>query len=264
VTRLSFDAGAAAYDRFMGRWSRLYVPALLDAAGIRAGQRVLDAATGTGEAALMAADRVGPAGRVVGVDISLPMLKGAKARSDARQISLVAMDGTHLACSDHTFDAVTCQLGLMLIPDPARAAREFHRVLKPGGRFAACVWSARERVPLIGILAEVLTAHLPAMEEDLNRGFSLGRRERLTRLLEGAGFHDVLVTTEVRRIEFESFEDYWAPVESGGARLGQAYKGLPDWARRRVEEEVRRRMAAFDVGGRLVMHAEALIAAAVP
>ena len=73
---MKYDAGAAAYDRFVGRWSRLYAVAILEAAGVKASDRVLDLATGTGDAALLAIQHVGPYGTAVGVDLSLPMLVG--------------------------------------------------------------------------------------------------------------------------------------------------------------------------------------------
>jgi ubiquinone/menaquinone biosynthesis C-methylase UbiE len=71
---MRYDAGAAAYDRFVGRWSRLYAVATLEAAGVKASDRVLDLATGTGDGALLAIQPVGPYGTAVGVDLSLPML----------------------------------------------------------------------------------------------------------------------------------------------------------------------------------------------
>ena len=71
---MRYDAGAAAYDRFVGRWSRLYAVATLEAAGVKASDRVLDLATGTGDAALLAIQHLGPYGTAVGVDLSLKEL----------------------------------------------------------------------------------------------------------------------------------------------------------------------------------------------
>ena len=259
--RLRFDAGAAsAYDRFMGRWSRLYVQALLAAAGVGPGQRVLDVATGTGEAALLAALSLGPSGKIVGVDISLPMLRAGRARVAAYPISLVAMDGQALALRDGSFDAVICQLGLMFFPDMGRGLQEFRRVLRLGRRVALSVWTTPERVPLIGILAQALSVHVPSQRDDVFRGFSLGDDRILQDSLTRAGFEDVRVVRETREAAFESFDDYWRPVEDGGGRIGQIYKGLPDDARRVVIEEVRRRLREFESNGRLVMQNEALIA----
>src|SRR5262245_12593073 len=83
----------AEYERYIGRWSRLFVPALLSAAEVAGGCRMLDVATGTGEAALIAASTVEPDGLVVGTDISPAMLKAAQVRPGARSLPLVATDG---------------------------------------------------------------------------------------------------------------------------------------------------------------------------
>ncbi len=224
MTTLSFDGGADAYDRFMGRWSRRWIPALLAAARVARGQRVLDVATGTGEAVVMAATVVGAPGRIVGTDISLPMLRAGAPRAAGQPIALAAMDAQALAAREASFDAVICQLGLMLVPDPARALREWSRVLRPGGRVAVCVWSTPERVPLIGLLAGVLTGHLPALRDDLHRGFSLGEPGRLEGLLASAGFGEVGVSRETRRIEFDSFDDYWSARDG---RRGLGRRGYP-------------------------------------
>jgi len=93
------------------------------AARVSPGQRVLDMATGTGEAALMGAEAVGARGTIVGVDISLPMLRGALAKPRARPIRLAAMEGQALALRHE-------QLGLMFFPDPVDGVREARRVLR--------------------------------------------------------------------------------------------------------------------------------------
>ena len=71
---------ASAYEQYFGRWSRLFVPAVLAAAAVASGDRVLDVATGPGEAALLAMSIVAPAGRVIGADIAPAMLTAARAR----------------------------------------------------------------------------------------------------------------------------------------------------------------------------------------
>ncbi len=155
----------SAYAQYIGRWSRLFVPALLAAAEIRDGNRVLDVATGTGEAAQLALGHVGDSGLVVGSDISPAMLDEACARlSDARFLAVVS-DGQGLVFPDATFDAVICQLGLMFFPDPARGLAEFRRVLRPGCRAAVCVISSPDRAPMWGVLAETLSGYLSRPEE---------------------------------------------------------------------------------------------------
>jgi SAM-dependent methyltransferase len=256
-----YDAGVAVYDRLLGRWSRLFVPALLDGAALGPGDLVLDVATGTGEAGAQAAARVAPRGRVVGVDISLPMLAAARARGDGR-LAVAAMDGAVLACRPAAFDAVLCQLGLMFFPDLAGALGGLRRVLRPGGRLAAGVWSTAERVPLIGLVASALVRHLPAERAGLFLAFTLADPRALAAALEAAGFRAVRVQAERRRVVFDSVEDFWAPIEAGGGRLGQAYRGLPVAARDDVQGRVREGLRAFASGGHVAMDVEALLAVA--
>jgi ubiquinone/menaquinone biosynthesis C-methylase UbiE len=87
---------ASAYDRWVGRWSRLFLPAVLAAAEIAPGSRVLDVSTGTGEAALAALSIVGRSGVVIGLDISPAMLQSARQRLDNPFFLPVAADGQAL------------------------------------------------------------------------------------------------------------------------------------------------------------------------
>jgi ubiquinone/menaquinone biosynthesis C-methylase UbiE len=255
----SYDAGASAYDRLVGRWSRLYVPSLVSAAGVAEGHSVLDVAAGTGEATVGLASRVGAAGRVLAVDLSLPMLHVAARKTAGNPAWIAVMDGQHLACRSECFDAVVCQLGLMFFTEPLRGLEEFRRVLRPGGRLALQVWSRPDRVPLYGVVADALSRELPADRDELYRPSALADPEHLQRLLTRAGFTDASVTVERRRLAFDSFEEYWEGIEAGGARMGQFYLGLPIERRRAVREEVERGMARFLSGGRLALEVEAFI-----
>jgi ubiquinone/menaquinone biosynthesis C-methylase UbiE len=252
---------ASAYEQYLGRWSRLFVPAVLAAAEVASGDCVLDVATGPGEAALLAMSKVTPAGRVIGVDISPAMLTAARVRLGAGVFQPVAMDGQALAFRDGSFDAVVCQLGLQFFPEPARGLAEFRRVLRPGRCAAVCVIATPDRAPMWGILADILSRHLPEQRETLHLTFALADTERLAYLLRMAGFRDVRVKRETRQGTIESFDDYWAPIEAGTGQLPQAYLALPASRRQAVREEVDARLAAFETDGRLVMNVEMLIGA---
>jgi ubiquinone/menaquinone biosynthesis C-methylase UbiE len=252
---------ASAYEQYLGRWSRLFVPAVLAAAEVADGDRVLDVATGPGEAALSALAMVTPAGRVIGADIAPAMLTAARARLGEGVFQPVAMDGQALAFRDGSFDTVVCQLGLQFFPDPAQGLAEFQRVLHAGRCTAVCVISTPDRAPMWGVLAEALSRHLPTQCDTLHLTFALADTERLAHLLRTAGFRDVRVTRETRQGTIASFDDYWAPIEAGTGQLPQAYLALPASRRRAVREEVRTRLAAFESGGRLVMSVEMLIGA---
>ena len=255
---ISYDAGAACYDLLSGRWSRLYVPTLLTQARLSRGHRVLDVATGTGEAATLAANRVEAPGRVVGIDISPPMLRVAASKVVNQPVSLLLMDGQQLAFGDGTFDAVICQLGLMFMPDPARALTEWTRVLRRGGRLAVCVWATPESVPLFGILMDELSRYFPGERALLYQPSALGDAKTLERLLAGAALKTIRLARQTRAHRFKSFDEYWRPFEAGGGRHGQLFVRLPAAARRTVREKVLARMTPFFVRGKLEIDAEVL------
>jgi ubiquinone/menaquinone biosynthesis C-methylase UbiE len=168
----------SAYDRYIGRWSRLFVPAVLAAAEIAPGYRVLDISTGTGEAALMTLPIVGTSGLVIGADISPAMVEAARDRLNQPSFWPVAADGQALPFADGSFDAVICQLGLQFFPDPALGLLEFRRVLHLGGYAAACVISTPDRAPMAGI-ADAISRFLPEQRNILYLSFALADPKRL-------------------------------------------------------------------------------------
>jgi len=250
---------ASAYDGWTGRWSRLFIPAVLAAAAVQPGSRVLDVSTGTGEAARMALPLVGAQGVVVGADISPGMLTSARTRLSGSPFLPVAADGQALPFRDASFDAVVCQLGLQFFPDPARGLAEFRRVLRNDGAVSICVISTPERAPMWGNLADVLARFLPELREVLFLSFALHDPHLLEAMLVGAGFRDVRVERTTRHDSFESFADYWEPIEAGVGSIPQTYLRLAAADRNAVREEVRSRLSRFELNGKLSMSVEMLI-----
>jgi ubiquinone/menaquinone biosynthesis C-methylase UbiE len=249
----------SAYESYIGRWSRLFVPSVLAAAEIASGARVLDVSTGTGEAALMAFPIVGSSGFVVGADIAPAMLRAACVRLSQPSFAPVAADGQALPLSDGSFDAVICQLGLQFFPDPARGLAEFRRVLRPGCCAAVCVISTADRAPMWGILCDVLSRLLPRQRDVLELSFALADAKHLERIFAGAGFRDITVERETRVVVFESLDEYWAPIEAGIGSQPLAYLSLSDADRRAAREEISARLSRFASDGKLRMSVEMLI-----
>ena len=251
----------AAYEGYIGRWSRLFVPAVLSAAEVARGDRVLDLAVGPGEAARMAMPIVAPPGCVIGIDIAPPMLEAARTRLSGSAFHAIAADGQALPFVDGSFDAVVCQLGLQFFPDPARGLQECQRVLRKDRCAAVCVIGSPDRAPMWGILASTLSRYLPTQRDALFLSFALADPDRLARLLWMAGFRDVAIKRETRQGIVESFDTYWADVEAGVGMLPQAYRALSETNRLLVREEVQTRLAEFQSGGKLVLSVEMLIGA---
>jgi ubiquinone/menaquinone biosynthesis C-methylase UbiE len=186
---------AELYERYPARYILgPWAPLLVDAARLAAGDRALDVACGTGVVARIAAQRVGPGGRVVGVDLnpgmiavaaSLPALVGAP-------IEWLERSAVDLQLPDASFDVVLCQQGLQFFPDKLVALREMRRVLNHGGRLALSVWNS------IGLYnAAVGEALVRFVGNAAATKFCSSRqvpgRDELQRLATEAGFSDVEV-----------------------------------------------------------------------
>jgi ubiquinone/menaquinone biosynthesis C-methylase UbiE len=131
-------------DVFLQDYSRR----LVEVAAIKAGDRVLDVACGTGVVTQLVANKIGSAGQVVGFDLNAGMLARARAsRETAAAIEWRVGNATDMPFADATFDCVICQHGLQFIPDKAAAVSEMHRVLADRGRIVISVWRSIEHCP---------------------------------------------------------------------------------------------------------------------
>lgn len=189
VQRYGWDLAAADYEAL---WQRQLAPAqaaMLEAAALAPGERVIDVACGTGIVSAAAARAVGASGRVLGIDIAEQMVEAARQRA-LPQARFMRMDGEALdGIADASFDVALCALGLMYLPAPERALREMARVLLPGGRVALAVWGERARcawAPVFPIVeAEVASEVCPLF-------FRLGQGDTLARLCAEATFVNVV------------------------------------------------------------------------
>ncbi|HSY78416.1 MAG TPA: class I SAM-dependent methyltransferase, partial [Verrucomicrobiae bacterium] len=196
---------------------------LVALANVRAGNRVLDIATGSGEPALTAARAVGQSGRVVAVDMSPGMLAIARERIDAAgltNVDLVESDAESLRLDPHSFDAVLCRWGLMFMPDLDGVVRGMHRALKPGGHFAAAVWSVADKVPMLGLARDAIQRITGITPPPNAPGpMKLADTSILERALLTAGFHDVTIERLIVTFEYPSpdaFADFRGEI--GGTR----------------------------------------------
>jgi ubiquinone/menaquinone biosynthesis C-methylase UbiE len=202
ATRFQFTNPAVpkAYDEFFV--PRLFEPwavLLLDEVQLRPGDRVLDVATGPGTVARLAAQRVGPGGRISAADIAEPMLDIARSKphpSNAAAIEYLQSPAAPLPSQSATFDAVLCQQGLQFFPDRAGALREMRRVLKPNGRIAIAVWTELERNEIFAAYHAALRATTtPELADLITAPFSWPSGTVLKTAAEEAGFREIRLTT---------------------------------------------------------------------
>lgn len=171
-----------------------WAPPLLDLVELRAGERVLDVACGTGVVSRLAARRVAPSGAVTGLDLNEGMLSVAGRLPLPPGLTIEWRQGSALALPfpDRAFDVVLCQHGLMFFPDRLKALGEMRRVLTRGGRVAISVWTGPS--PYFTAQREALARYVSAEAASTSAvGFSLGDAVELSGLLTGAGFRDVVV-----------------------------------------------------------------------
>jgi SAM-dependent methyltransferase len=213
-------AGSAAevYERelvpaIFGPWA----PRMVGLAALAAGERVLDVACGTGVVARLAAEHVGPAGRVVGLDLNPGMLAVARSLPVAGvPVGWVQATAGRLPFPDGSFEVVCCQLGLQFFPDRAAALAEMARVLVPGGRLVVMVWRSIDHSPGFAVLAGALDRHVGLAAGALMRApFGLGDEGKLRGLVEGAGFGEVGVDRQAGVVRFGSAGRWWSPTGLG-------------------------------------------------
>lgn len=180
---------------------------LVERAGLRPEERVLDVACGTGIVARLASLRTGD-GRVTGLDLNQGTLAVARTAS-GKAIGFIEGSALDLPFAGGAFDVVLCQLGLQFFPDRAKALSEMRRVLLAGGRLAVSVYSPIENTPGAHAFVEALDRVLGSEASRIKRGeHSFAAAGELQELLHNAELENVRVDTVVQRIAFPSVLDY--------------------------------------------------------
>ena len=268
--REQWNKDGAAWRRWtptLERWYGVATGQMLDLARIQSGQRILDIAAGAGEPAVSAAERVGPDGYVLATDISEGIvelaLQVARERG-LKQIETRAMDGEKLDLPDACFDAVLCRLGLMYMPHPVTALREWRRALRPGGWVAVAVFSTPDRNPWGALPASIIRqrAQLPQPVAGQPGPFSLGAPGILEGIFREAGF----ASPEVRAVPVPhgaaSAADYVQVAREAFGGFNAMMAHLPAKECESVWNEVAASMRSFESNGGFEVPGECLVVAA--
>ncbi len=262
VQRYGWDKTVGDYE---AGWRAQLEPAqslMLDMAALRAGERVLDVACGTGLISFRVLDAVGETGAVVGTDISGEMVAAARRRAAERGVRnarFERFDAEQMKLDEQPFDAALCGLGMMYVADPLKALEEMRRWLGPGGRAAAAVWGARAKCGWAEIFpitdARVASEVCPMF-------FHLGTRDMLAHCFTQAGFTGIRSERLEVGLHYASDDDALGAAFRGGP-VALAYDRFDDATRHAVHGEYLDSIAAYRSGGEYRIPGEFVVVAGV-
>lgn len=216
---------------------------LCQAVDLRAGQRVLDVATGSGSTAIAAARCYA---EVVGVDYVPALLVRARERAAAERLPIDFREGDaeDLPCADAAFDAVLSTFGVMFAPDQERAARELARVCRPGGRIGLASWTPEG---VLGASFRVIARHVPP-PAGLPSAMAWGDEAHVERLF-GAAAADFRFQRRDFVFRYRSFEHWLDLFRTYYGPVNRAYAALDERRREELTGDLRELLSSWNRSG---------------
>lgn len=249
-------------------WLEEATETMLDQAIIKEGGRVIDIAAGDGGQSVAAAQRVGSSGEVLATDITPEFVKLANAvasKTGLTQLKGEVMDAESLTVPDNQYDAAISRLGLMYLPNLQKGLSEIKRVLRPGGRVSAIVFTTAEKAPFFSIPVKLIRERrgLPSPEPGQPGPFSLGTPGVLAQNLVKAGFQDTQEQVIEAPLRFVSAEECvrWRREASG--TIQQMLTGLDDQKKEKIWKEIEEALRQFETAAGFESPCELLICSAI-
>jgi SAM-dependent methyltransferase len=237
-TFLASDGGG--YELQMGRWSRRLAPKFIEFAGVMHGNCVLDVGCGTGSLTSVLARN--PNIRAVhGIDFSAAYIEYAKREHDGSRIQFQVGDASALPFGDDEFDHTLSMLVLQFIPQPEKAVSEMRRVTRSGGTVAAATWDSRGGFVWFRMFWDTAAMLDPAAGERRAKTCArpMARPGDLERAWKAAGLTDVVQDMLTIRMDFESFEDFWTPLEGKDGPYAEYVRTLKPEGKAVLRDKVR-------------------------
>jgi SAM-dependent methyltransferase len=235
-----FDAPAEAYDRFVGRYSGALARALMEAAGVAAGQRALDVGCGPGALTAELAAVLG-AERVAAVDPSPGFAAACRARNPGVGVEVAPAEA--LPFADAAFDVALAQLVVNFMADAEAGVREMARVTRPGGTVGAATWDYAGEMTLLRAFWDA-AAELDAAAQARDEGHAMrfATAAELAGLWTACGLTAVETGAAVVAAGYADFEDLWLPLEHGVGPAGAYTTSLGEDGRGALREAMRDRL----------------------
>ena len=268
TTREQWQAAAEAWHRWgptLHQWLGEATSVMLDMAGVREGQRVLDVAAGAGEQTIVTAQRVGPTGSVLATDISSNILEFAQQaarHAGLKNVETKVVDGENLELPENSFDAVVSRVGLIYFPDQHKALTGMKRVLKPYGRVAAITYSTPENNKFFSVPVSIIRrrANLPPPLPGQPGPFSLGSPGVLEAAYQKAGFRDIQIRLVPSPLRMSSAAECVRFERESFGALHQMLAGVPEAERPSVWDEIEQELKKFEGADGFVGPCEMVVA----
>jgi ubiquinone/menaquinone biosynthesis C-methylase UbiE len=223
-----FDDGPLAF------WDR-YGSRTIERLELVPGNLVLDVGCGSGASAIPAAKKVGPHGRVIGVDLAERLLEMARAKGAAQKLQNIELrqaDMEDLGYPDDSFDAVVCVFAIFFVPDMVKQVRELWRMVRPGGQLAITTWGPRMFEPGSAAWWAAVKQFRPDLHTAFNPWERITTVQAVRQLLTESGIDKAEVIAEVGQQTLQSPEDWWTVVRGSGYR----------WTLEQMDEETASRV----------------------
>jgi len=258
---------ARHWTKYSDTLHQMFVPltrALIERAGIRAGQTVLDVAGGAGEPSLTIAEVVGPQGSVTCTDGVAQMVETARANAERRGLTNMRFQqcaADSLPFPDNSFDVVVSRMGVMFFPEPA--FREMLRVLRPKGRMAFAVWGKSDVNPFCYLVTRVMDQHVqsPAADPDAPNAFRFAEPGKLVNVMRQAGAVDVEESIVNFDIEAPvSARQFWEIRSHTSDTLRDKLAKLPADEQSQIADEIEQAVKEFFPSNQMKFPTQMLIA----
>jgi ubiquinone/menaquinone biosynthesis C-methylase UbiE len=261
-SRAVWDAMAPGWEKFRDFMVATtgHVAAWL-VANCRAGEgdTILDLAGGPGDNGFLAAQRVGPSGRVIETDFATQMVEAARRRAAElgfENVETRTLNAEKMDLDDDSVDGIICRWGFMLMIDPQSALRECRRVLKSGRRLAFSVWGTPDKNPWVTVTGMTMMqlGHQPAGDPFGPGGmFSLSDHDAIRAFVTAAGFTDITIEEMPVDWRFESFDAAWDFFSSVAGAIAALVKELPPEEVEKLRAALEGNLESFRTEGGLVL-----------
>jgi SAM-dependent methyltransferase len=239
MTSADVWASGAAYEPYVGRWSRRIAPEFVRWLAPARGLEWLDVGCGTGALSQTVLDVAEPS-RLFAIDPSEAFVAFARGNVDDARARFDVGDARELRYDAARFDVAVSGLVINFVPEPARALAEMTRVVRAGGVVAAYVWDYAGKMQLMRHFWNAACALDPsACARDEGRRFPLCSPPALHELFRSAGLRNVTVRAIDVDTDFRDFDDYWTPFLGGQGPAPTYVRQLDDTARAALRERLR-------------------------